>query len=503
MKKPTVPLSFCRLKRLLAGFALFLSATAIPSGQTSFPPQPWRYLLLHDSYLLDDCLICGRPTIIEAMRGAFDLQVIEQNTLFTRYALENIDFTAGERPYLVHGSGTLEIGGEVAVTVRVFLQAEINDGFTNKLGYFTNATQTLDRTWPMMDLTLVQTNGTPGQTYTLRLAAAPIREIWFSTAKSFYSLALNKTVFEGDLLSSSGRIVKSNEELYLLIGGMCCISDVGLDAFDVLPGGELALSIRQWFYSEEIGAIGPGDLVGCQIGTGIKRTIAHNHDLVAAFVPDPPPSDVGLDAVHVLIGEIWFSTPSNFVSRFPRFPMHRGDLLSNKGIIIRSNQQLLSRFHPVNATNDYGLDALYIWPNGELWFSTQDDLEDQSLGLIHHGDLLSDQGYIAFRSDQLTKAFRPGLTNAPPDVGLDALYLITDATPPEPAPRFVVAGTFSIKPLPGELIWRAGGRVFQVERAERVMGPFVPISPIIPDLFFTDPMARTNRSQGYYRLGQW
>src|SRR2546430_408627 len=82
----------------------------------------------------------------------------------------------------VTGSGTFEIGGEVAVTFRMDLQVQIDVGFTNKVCYFTNSTSGLDRRLPMMDITVVQTNGTPGQTFTLRLAAAPVREIWFSTA---------------------------------------------------------------------------------------------------------------------------------------------------------------------------------------------------------------------------------------------------------------------------------------------------------------------------------
>src|SRR5690348_7280498 len=82
----------------------------------------WRYLLLSDSDLRDDCLICDRATIRQPMRGAFDLRLIDQNPLVSRYAVENLVFTAGDRPYRVTGSGTFEIGGEVAVIARMFLQ---------------------------------------------------------------------------------------------------------------------------------------------------------------------------------------------------------------------------------------------------------------------------------------------------------------------------------------------------------------------------------------------
>jgi hypothetical protein len=136
-------------------------------------------------------------------------------------------------------------------------------------------------------------------------------------------------------------------------------------------------------------------------------------------------------------------------------------LLSTNGTVVQSNQQLLARFHPVNADKDYGLDALYVWPSGEIWFSTEDHFDDSDLGSITSGDLLSDQGYIVFRNLELLDAFAP--TNAPSDVGLDALYVVTDATPPSQAPRLAI----QINTATGsaDLSWQGQGRVFRVERA--------------------------------------
>jgi hypothetical protein len=179
--------------------------------------------------------------------------------------------------------------------------------------------------------------------------------------------------------------------------------------------------------------------------------------------------------------------------------LHRGDLLSSSGLVLRSNQQLLGNFHPLAATSDYGLDALYVWPGGETWFSTEAGFQDQNLGAILAGDLLSDRGYIVFRNADLLSAFAP-VENSP-DFGLDALYVVTDATPSAGAPRLQIVGK------PGDqsagLTWQGQGRVFQVERADVVSGPFQPLSPIIPDLSFDDLGALTNRAQGYYRLRQW
>ena len=36
------------------------------------------------------------------------------------------------------------------------------------------------------------------------------------------------------------------------------------------------------------------------------------------------------------------------------------------------------------------------------------------------------------------------------------------------------------------MTWEAQGRVFQVERANLVTGQYLPLSPILPDLFFDD-----------------
>ena len=52
-----------------------------------------------------------------------------------------------------------------------------------------------------------------------------------------------------------------------------------------------------------------------------------------------------------------------------------------------------------------------------------------------------------------------------------------------------------------ELVWEGSGRVWQVLRAENILGPWLPASPVIPDLMFDDPGAGV--SQSLYRLQQW
>lgn len=432
------------------------------------------------------------------MRGTFQLRPLEETPLFTRYALEDIQFTAGNRPYRVTGGGTFEIGGEVAVTLRVALQLQIDDGFTSKACSFTNTTTTVDRPWPMMDVTLMQTNGTFTQIFTLRLAAAPVREIWFSTVAGFTPATGAPPLYYvqgGDLISSSGRVVKRNADLFTSVGAFPPVPDLGLDAVDILPGGEIAFSLGSGIFSTTLGPLQHGDLLSTR-----GRIIQRNQDLLAAFGLQPPTPDVGLDAVQVLgTGEILFSIPTNVFSEQLGVTLHRGDLLSSTGTVLRSNQQLLAHFHPASPANDYGLDALYLWPSGEIWFSTETGFQDAALGPVLAGDLLSDQGYIVFRNLELLNAFAPVEDAA--DFGLDALYLVTDATPPAPAPLLKIkigsaAGSAS-------LTWQGQGRVFQVERATAVTGPFQPLSPMVPDLFFDDLGTLTNRARAYYRLHQW
>src|SRR5947207_6499105 len=218
------------------------------------------------------------------------------------------------------------------------LELHIYDGFTNKVCYFTNSTSGLDRRWPMMDITVAQTNGTPAHTFTLRLAAAPVREIWFSTAVFFTATAgpeASNIIEGGDLISTAGRIVKHNSDLFTSVGAFPPVPDLGLDAVDILPGGEVAFSLGSDITSNTLGLLQHGDLLSTR-----GRILRRNQDLLAPFGPQPPAPDVGLDAVHVGdTGEILFSIPTNVFSEWLSVTLHRGDLLSTRGMVVRSNQQ--------------------------------------------------------------------------------------------------------------------------------------------------------------------
>jgi len=133
-----------------------------------------------------------------------------------------------------------------------------------------------------------------------------------------------------------------------------------------------------------------------------------------------------------------------------------------------------------------------------VWFSTEEGFQDQEFGPIGAGDLLSDQGLIVFRNLELMSAFAP--LEDVSSFGLDALYIVTDLTPPAPPPRFtsINRGSRSIA-----LRWEGVGKVFQLLKASQVNGPFTPLSVLLPDQGFIYLDGMTAVGEGFYRLRQW
>jgi hypothetical protein len=168
-----------RKNLLLMGmlFAAFSAATCRVVAQTN---SPQKYTLLAGSQLIDDCPICDRPTILAPMTGTFDLHLLEQNPLFARFELLNISFEAGTNlgpKYKGIGSGIYQVGGEVALIQNLFLDVEINNGFTNTEALCTNTNTRVNEPWPKIQVSVDQTNGTPGQVYHLDLIAIPVPTI--------------------------------------------------------------------------------------------------------------------------------------------------------------------------------------------------------------------------------------------------------------------------------------------------------------------------------------
>ncbi len=475
-----------------------------PVPETPGPPAPpaWHYSLLHSSTLTDECLACGRPPVVLPLAGTFQLRLVQETALFATYALENIawDATAPDgTTYRIRGGGIYQVGGEAGLLQTMFLEVGVDDGRTNKLCYFTNSETALRRGWPLLQITLTQTNGTEVQQFQLDLRAAPVREIWFSTQHGFTpgaGLPDARSVSAGDLVSTAGHLVRHNADLTRQLGIMPPASDLGLDGVDVLPRGEIAFSVEQDVFSEVLGPLHHGDVLSDR-----GRVIARYADLIGPFRPMPPTPDAGLNALHVRdSSEIYFSVKTDFFSEWLGVNIRRGDLLSSAGRIVKTREQLLARFRP-SGPMDFGLDAIFVWPSGEVWFSLEEGFEDAVLGPIGHGDLLSDQGELVWRNLDLLREFQPLEDLA--DFGLDALFIVSDALAAAATPARVTV----LRPDPAtgdlRLRWEAQGRLYQLEKATNVLGPWLPLGPITTEAEFIDPGAVRRSGQGFYRLRQW
>jgi hypothetical protein len=474
-------------------------------AQTPDPGTRWRYQLLEGSLITDDCPICDRMPIIQPLRGSFELKALGQGPLFSYYAIENIFFTNvsnGGPTYTITGTGTYQIGGEIAVSQSLQLELWIDNRVLVKQCFFTNTSSMVTRHWPMFQISVNQTNGTPTQQLSLDLNAAPMRELWFSTAQDFLAGIWNSPsnlVSNGDFLSSEGRRVKTNQELTARLGIMPPAPDLGLKDIDILPGGEIAFSLRTDVFSETLRHnLSHGDLLS---NRGL--VLRTNSDLIAAFAPqNVPATGVGLAAVQLRPGdETWFSAQTEFTSQKLKATITPGDLLSDNGSIIRSNAQLLGRFNPVGLTNYVPLQAVYVWPSGEIWFCAGSGFDGANGMRYEAGDLLSDQGYLVWRNAELLSSFAP--EPAGTNVTLDALYVITDTFPSSPPAVLEAPQITNHPPSSLAVSWRSQARVFQLESATNIAGPFSPVTPIIPDSTATDAGTLQDSPHKFYRVRQW
>jgi hypothetical protein len=486
------------MKRSAPAFMFFLVWVGAAFAQDpTTAGQRISYTLVEGSYFVDDCLICGRPTIEQPMRGTFDLVLLQNTPPYIGYAISNVDFVT-EGPWLqrqITGNGTYVRFEEFARLQDMTLAVKVSDQYTNRPAYFTNQTRVATNPFPIIQANLSETNGTLMQTFSMHIFAAPVREIWFSTLKDFTSTNRNtptNKISAGDLLSTRGRVVKRNIDLVSRLGVMPSVPDLGLDAVHVTRRGEILFSIPVDVFSETIGPIQHGDLLSNR-GVIVRR----NQELLAAFKP-PTSVDAGLDAVQVMPdGEILFSVQSNVVVS-STLTLGRGDILSDRGRVFMTQRQLLANFQPAVTNHDFGLDALHVLPSGEVWFSVEESFTDQRLGLIQAGDLLSNLGYIVFRNRSLLAAFAP--SDPTQDYGLDALFVITDTQPPKPSPR-ILKQTKAGNQM--HLEWDGEGDVFQVEHATTLIGPWLPCTEILPELSSENDADTGVSFAGFYRIRQW
>ncbi len=475
---------------------LLLTASGLVVGPSHSSVQNGvSYVLLDGSTIVDDCPICGRPTIIMPLRGTFLLAERETNPLFTMYDVKDVRFqTAGPQPsYTVKGEGMYQIGGEVAIVQQMQLTVQINDLVHAELDSgFVYPT----RVWPIIEIDVLQEPINPLQVFSMHLVAAPLREMWFSTTVGFTSGSLKQIISSGDLLSSGGRVVKRNADLVGRLGIMPIVPDLGLDAFDVGAGGEALFSTDAGEFSETLGNLQHGDLLSDR-----GRIVRRNQQLTSAFGAMPPAPDVGLDAVQVMgDGKIFFSIEKEMFSEKLGVTLYSGDLLSDEGVVVRTNEQLLKNFDPAEGQGDVGLDAVHVWPSGEIWFSTENGFQSKKFGHVGYGDLLSDTGSIVFKNLELLELFQPLEDLA--DFGLDSLFIVSDDYPIKPSVKLT---TFMVDWESGDvwIEWDGNGKVFQLERADEPGGPYIPLGPISPEISYTDPAVVLGKEKAFYRIREW
>ncbi|MBI4581033.1 MAG: hypothetical protein HY718_15120 [Planctomycetes bacterium] len=197
-----------------------------------------------------------------------------------------------------------------------------------------------------------------------------IIDVWFSTTVGFHAIHTvpptdaPRAISDGDLLSPRGYVVRTNHELTARLGFMPVVPDLGLDAVMTVGRGEI------WF--------------------SFKKAA----------------------------GQLWSETLRRWLTH--------GDLLSERGYVVRTHAQLLARFRTAtNAAANVGLDAVARLPNGEILFSTDDSFVSDAMNrLIGHGDLLSNRGRVVLTNAQLLQRFHViDLTMGPMprDYGLDAV----------------------------------------------------------------------------------
>src|SRR6185369_471745 len=112
---------------LLACGCLLMDPLRMPA-QTSATALDWQYRLLEGSTLVDDCLICARPTIEQPLRGSFRLVLISDIPPFAHYELRDVSFVAGSPAngsYSILGGGTYQIGGAVALLQDMTLEVRL------------------------------------------------------------------------------------------------------------------------------------------------------------------------------------------------------------------------------------------------------------------------------------------------------------------------------------------------------------------------------------------
>ena len=377
--------------------------------------DPTRYRLLEGTTLI---LFDGAGGVIEVtpLHGTFDLVPSMTADSYLVEQLRGFDSNGLEQ---VNGGG-IYTGGSGLSNHHMILDVRIGFGV-----YHLDSGDVLNVAgFPMIEIDLVEDPINPGQPYYgLHIIGVPADPAWFSTELPFTATA-GYPVSDGDVLTTFGAILWTNAELTANLGIIPPVPDIGLDAFDPeeidgVPWWEAWFSAEEDIFSESLGWLDDGDFL-----SEAGFVVARNSDLTQMFLPDPP-DELGLDAITWgwWCDGWYFSTEVDFWSNTMGQMVHHGDLLCQRdGMIVFTNADLLANFNPPPIVYDWGLDAVYMWPSGHIWFSVEEGFEDANYGWISDGDLLSRDGWVVWRNLEMLKRFDPieDLNN----FGLDALHVV-------------------------------------------------------------------------------
>jgi hypothetical protein len=120
------------------------------------------------------------------------------------------------------------------------------------------------------------------------------------------------------------------------------------------------------------------------------------------------------------------------------------------------------------------------------------DSFETSQGEVDPGDVVSDRGYIVFKNRDLVRQFSPDQPDI--DYGLDALYISTDLVDSGSLPRFT---KIEVRSGQVNLSWAGPAGSYQVERADKVTGPYLGVSPVLIVNSWSDP---ETKQMAFYRL---
>ncbi len=486
--------------RTLLFFSLAVLSALPCWAQNLKAGQSWTYTLTGDiqlsgggSLFYRDCPICGIAIRPVPLRGTFRLTLKQETADQSDFDITEISWTASngsDLQYKLSGAGTLSIfKSSPAQQVSLNLKVEAG-GMTEDL-HFENEIKDLVRSWPNLDFTFKETPSSFTRQYNGHVTASPFRDLWYAPARDVIGNG-SFLASKGDLMSMSGRKIKSWTDLTAKFNVIPPPSPVGLDAFDVAPGGVMLFSLDVTIPTKSGTNLDHGDLLRAD-GTKVS-----NENLMAKFGLQPIAPDTGLDALQQMDnGQIWFSISSNVFSENLGVQLSRGDILSNDGKVIKTSQELLSNFGADPADGDYGLASIYVWPSGEVWFTTEADITNSKFGPLYSGDILSDQGYLVYRQEEVLQ----NLGSVPSDqkFGIHALYVISDAVTGANAPTITkltrnAAGQVTLE-------WSGSGHVYQVQAAGQVGGPFLPVSDYQVETVWNDP--QPNSTEKFYQVLQW